>query len=94
MEPLLRCPPIRAPNPVIPLLCLLTSLHLSADARAEGGTCTVPPVEIRHTATQAKPVTVQVVSTANHPLAVCNDGTPATYLFRPGVGVGKKRWIL
>jgi hypothetical protein len=56
--------------------------------------CAVPPVQLTHTATVANPAVVRVVPKSVHPLAICNDGTPATYLFRPGVGAGTKRWII
>eukprot|EP01113_Clastostelium_recurvatum_P018995 TRINITY_DN2239_c0_g1_i1.p1 TRINITY_DN2239_c0_g1~~TRINITY_DN2239_c0_g1_i1.p1 ORF type:complete len:407 (-),score=62.93 TRINITY_DN2239_c0_g1_i1:268-1404(-) len=29
-----------------------------------------------------------------NPQAICNDGSPATYYFRPGYGDGSKRWIV
>lgn len=56
--------------------------------------CAVPPVQLTHTATVANAAVVRVVPKSVYPLAVCNDGTPATYIFRPGVGAGAKRWII
>ncbi|WP_158502230.1 pectin acetylesterase-family hydrolase [Vitiosangium sp. GDMCC 1.1324] len=56
--------------------------------------CAVPPVQLTHTSTVTNDVTVRVVPKSVYPLAICNDGTPATYLFRPGVGAGAKRWLI
>jgi len=29
-----------------------------------------------------------------HPLAVCNDGSPAIFVIRPGSGAGRERWLI
>jgi hypothetical protein len=34
------------------------------------------------------------VDTSKYPQAVCNDGTPAAYVIRPGVGAAASRWII
>lgn len=56
--------------------------------------CNAAPVTISHgTETPQQPI-VHLLSKAKYPLAVCNDGTPGAYVFRPGVGRGAKRWII
>src|SRR5580765_6151848 len=34
------------------------------------------------------------VRDAGHRQAVCNDGSPAVYYFRPGSGTGANRWVI
>jgi hypothetical protein len=83
-------------SPGLPEARVDTPVTTGAGVESASGTaqCAVPPVELTHTGTVANPITLRVVPTSVHPLAVCNDGTPATYLFRPGVGAGAKRWII
>lgn len=65
--------------------------------KAQGGLtaqCTVHPVQLTHTETVANAAVVRVLPKEGYPLARCNDGTYATYIFRPGVGAGAKRWLI
>ncbi len=59
--------------------------------------CAVPRVTIAHTAgyvvPTAPPQTI-FVKLASAPHAVCNDGTPAVFLFRPGYGAAASRWVI
>lgn len=60
-----------------------------------GTSCTVAPVTLRHTVTtNTNPLIEHVVDPLTFPQAVCNDGTPAAYVSRAGVGAGARRWIL
>lgn len=59
-----------------------------------GGACVVPPVSISHGTELPGSAIVHLLSTTAHPEAICNDGTPAAYIFRPGVGRGAHRWII
>lgn len=43
---------------------------------------------------QAAPLQKFTVRDAAHRQAVCNDGTPAVYYFRPGSGTGANRWVI
>lgn len=63
---------------------------------AGGGTCDVPKVDIQHDTNAGSPgsAAFHLLDHAKYPLAVCNDGTQADYIFRPGVGKGVKRWIV
>lgn len=58
--------------------------------------CTTPPVTITHTGGAANPNQTQLVfvDTTKYPQAVCNDGTPAAYVLRPGAGAAASRWII
>lgn len=56
------------------------------------GSCAVSPITFEHTPGAAQPARVHKLSLAEHPLAQCNDGTPAYYVLRPGFGGGAKRW--
>jgi Pectinacetylesterase len=56
--------------------------------------CNVAPVTISHNAEQPVPAFHHLVDLAAHPLAVCNDGTPAHYILRPGTGEGRRRWVI
>ncbi len=65
------------------------SLDAAADAAAA---CAIAPVTIKHTAGAVREARIHKLSPAEHPQALCNDGTPAYYIFRPGFGAGAKRW--
>lgn len=54
--------------------------------------CAVAPITFSHQPGAAAPARVHKLSLAEHPLAQCNDGTPAYYVFRPGFGGGARRW--
>lgn len=56
--------------------------------------CSVPVVSFSHVSAVANLPVRQTLSSTKYPLAVCNDGSPATYLLRPGVGSGAKRWVI
>jgi hypothetical protein len=58
------------------------------------GSCTTAPVTIAHTATTANNPQLVVLNTAKYPQALCNDGTAAAYVLRPGVGAAATRWII
>jgi len=66
----------------------------AAATDAPAVTCTVAPVAISHDAELPGAARKHLVELAGHPLAVCNDGTPASYTLRPGVGQGRKRWVI
>lgn len=60
-----------------------------------GGAGGCQAVDISHAGeTAASPALVHLVDTAAHPEALCNDGTPAAYVFRPGSGAAKNRWLI
>jgi hypothetical protein len=59
------------------------------------GACTVAPVTITHDGTMMNVAAEQhFVDTKASPLAVCNDGTPATFFTRQGYGGGATRWLI
>lgn len=58
------------------------------------GSCTVPVVTMSHGSELPGSPVKHVLSTTLHPEALCNDGTPGTYVFRKGVGQGAKRWVI
>ncbi len=58
----------------------------------EAAACDVAPVTITHTPGTPGQATIHKLSLAEHPRAVCNDGTPAYFIFRPGFGAAARRW--
>ncbi len=59
--------------------------------------CTVPDVTITHSAGYKVPTTSPqtiFVNLAAAPHAVCNDGSPAVFLFRKGFGAAASRWVI
>ena len=56
--------------------------------------CTTPPVTITHTASTANAPQLVFLDTSKYPQALCNDGTPAAYVLRPGAGAAANRWII
>jgi hypothetical protein len=55
----------------------------------------VAPVTVTHDGGYVQQTLVtHFVDTSTAPLAVCNDGTPALYVVRPGYGGGAKRWLI
>lgn len=56
--------------------------------------CTVAPTTISHGAELPAPAITHLVDLAAHPQALCNDGTPASYTLRRGVGAGQHRWVV
>ncbi len=56
--------------------------------------CSAAAITYRHGNESPQQPIVHVLSKAKYPLALCNDGTPGAYVFRPGVGGGAKRWII
>ena len=59
--------------------------------------CTVPSVTITHSpgfvVPTAAPLTIYTNPAAT-PHAVCNDGSPAVFLFRKGFGAASSRWVI
>jgi hypothetical protein len=57
--------------------------------------CTVPTATITHSGTSnGNAAQVVFLDPKTYPQAVCNDGSPAAYVLRPGVGAATKRWVL
>lgn len=56
--------------------------------------CGLAAISYRHGNEAPQQPIVHVLSAAKYPQALCNDGTPGAYVFRPGVGGGAKRWII
>jgi hypothetical protein len=59
--------------------------------------CTVPNVTITHSSGYVVPTSAPQLIFANlaaTPHAVCNDGSPAVFLFRKGFGVAASRWVI
>lgn len=63
-------------------------------SQGSSAACSAGPITITHDSSTPQQPIVHLLSTAKYPLAVCNDGTPGAYIFRPGVGGGSKRWII
>ena len=59
-----------------------------------GPACTVPAVPIAHGTTAPGAFQYVQLAKATYPDAVCNDGSSAAYMIRPGVGAAAKRWVL
>ena len=56
--------------------------------------CTTAPITITHTSTRPNLPQLVVLNTKKYPNAVCNDGSAAAYVLRPGVGAASTRWIV
>ncbi len=56
--------------------------------------CTTSPVTITHTSTTPNSPQLVVLNTQMYPAALCNDGSAAAYVLRPGVGAASTRWII
>jgi hypothetical protein len=72
-------------------LCACASPSAPSDAVA---LCERPPLAIEHSAGEPAEPIVHVLDQSAYPSAVCNDGTPATYVLRPGFGDGTRRWLI
>lgn len=66
----------------------------ASDAVVDAPRCDVPAVTITHTDKTPGDAIVHVLDPAKYPAAQCNDGTPAYYVLRRGVGGGLRRWHL
>ena len=56
--------------------------------------CSTPAVTITHTATAANSPQLVILDKNKYPLALCNDGTAAAYVLRPGAGAAANRWLI
>jgi hypothetical protein len=56
--------------------------------------CSTPSATITHTASVANAPQLVFLDKSKYPQALCNDGTSAAYVLRPGVGAAANRWIL
>jgi hypothetical protein len=56
--------------------------------------CTTPSVTITHTASAANAPQLVFLDKSTYPQALCNDGTPAAYVLRPGAGAAANHWII
>ena len=56
--------------------------------------CTTSPITITHTSTTPNAPQLVVLNTQKYPAAVCNDGSAAAYVLRPGIGAASTRWII
>jgi len=72
------------------------SCALAWPMQASGtGVCSVPPrPPITHAGPNDNAETVYLLDPARYPDALCNDGSPGGYIFRPGSGHGVRRWIV
>ena len=77
-------------------LALALSLQNSVQTAYATSACTVPPISgLQHTEPQNTNKTVfHLLPTSLYPQALCNDGSPGGYIFRPGVGAGTSRWVI
>jgi len=75
---------------------LASALALALPAPASGTqACSVPPLPpITHAGPNNHPQAVYLLDPANYPEALCNDSSPAGYIFRRGSGHGMRRWII
>lgn len=64
--------------------------------RGDGSASLCPaPVVIEHDSMpQTNAMRHSLVQTTRYPTAVCNDGSPASFRFRRGVGRGQRRWMI
>jgi hypothetical protein len=64
-------------------------------AQAQAAACTVPTIPpITHSDAPTNKQLVYLLDNTTYPDARCNDGTPAGYIFRPGTGLGTRRWVV
>jgi hypothetical protein len=61
---------------------------------APQASCSTAAVTITHTVTAANSPQLVVLDTSKYPQAVCNDGSAAAYVLRPGAGAAANRWII
>ena len=75
---------------------LIWTLALALPVPASGApACTVPArPPITHGGPNDNAQTVYLLDPAKYPDALCNDGSPAGYIFRRGSGRGVRRWIV
>jgi len=72
---------------------MLALILASRNALAAG--CTVPAIHpLTHSGAPVEPQTVHLLDPALYPNALCNDGSPAGYIFRPGTGYATQRWVV
>ena len=91
-----------AQGTVTPQVFFTTQQYQTSQARnqLEPGSlasCTVPNVTITHSpgyVVPTSPPQMLHVNLASTPNAVCNDGTAAHFLFRPGYGAAASRWVI
>lgn len=81
-----------APESPLEQLDPIAAAEEAAAPGFEAQACNVAPVTITHTPGTPGQATIHKLSPAEHPRAVCNDGTPGYFIFRPGFGAGAKRW--
>jgi hypothetical protein len=55
--------------------------------------CTTSAITINHTSTTLNAPQLVVLNTQKYPNALCNDGSAAAYVLRPGTGIASTRWI-
>lgn len=56
--------------------------------------CTTANATITHTSTAVSAAQIVYLDTSKYPQAVCNDGSSAAYVLRPGTGAAATRWII
>lgn len=56
--------------------------------------CSVPAATIVHGSSTVNTQQTVFLDPAKYPQALCNDGTPAAYVYRAGVGAAASRWII
>lgn len=57
--------------------------------------CTVPSVTLTHSSTvNSHAAQLVFLDPSTYPQAVCNDGSPAAYVLRPGSGTAATRWVI
>ncbi len=77
------------------LACSLPLLLLLPLPATGAGACAVPVIpRITHAGPNLNPQTVYLLDTSAYAGALCNDGSPGGYIFRPGSGHGVQRWII
>lgn len=64
----------------------------AADAASVG--CDIPAVTIAHGAGSPAAARIHKLDLGAHPEAVCNDGSPGYFIYRPGFGPAAKRWMI
>jgi hypothetical protein len=72
-----------------------SSTSSTSSATGAGGSADCAEVTLTHgPAAAPADALVHLVDLSAHPDAVCNDGTPAAYVLRPGNGPAAKRWLI
>jgi len=82
---------------ILALFFLASFVGAASAQEAPESACKIPPLSIVHVLPFTPvPPALHFINTSEYPHAMCNDGSPAAYLFRPSSSSGSasKRWVI